>query len=167
VEKVAAVVLVLAFVALILPVSTVFADSPIIDVSGAISSHGTGTTVVKEVGENRFQFTTTESTWSGSISGSTVGSQTWILHKIVTLPPDVININVELLFTTATVEGKTGTMTVEMNLVSFPAHPWDNHGTWRIKDAAGGLAGLHGEGEWITYTDHAVNMYEGTVHFSK
>ena len=76
---------------------------------------------------------------------------------------DVVNINVEIHFTTATVDGKTGTMTIEMNMIAFPAHPSDNHGTWRIKDAAGGLEGLHGEGAWLS----SPNRYEGKVHFSK
>jgi hypothetical protein len=167
VKKVAVAVLALAFAMLSLPVSSVFAVCPMIEVSGTIKSSGTGSTVVKEVGINRFMFLTTKSNWTGGIFGNTVGSQTQILHNVTTLPPEHIVINVELSFVTALVAGKRGTMTVEMNLISFPSHPWDNHGTWRIKDAAGGLAGLHGEGEWITYTDHPVNMYEGTVHFSR
>ena len=72
---------------------------------------------------------------------------------------------VYLFFTTATVDGKTGTMTVEMNLITYTTHPSDNHGTWRIKDASGGLEGLHGGGDWIVGA--GVNRYEGKVHFSK
>jgi len=160
-KKVAVVILALATVMMVLPFSTVFAGSPMIEVSGTITSGGTGTTVVKEAADNHFLFITTASTWSGGISGSTTGSQTWIAHKYGP-PPESVNINVELHFTTATVDGKTGTMTIEMNMIAFPAHPSDNHGTWRIKDAEGGLEGLHGEGAWLSNP----NRYEGKVHFS-
>ena len=40
-----------------------------------------------------------------------------------------LTINVELFFTIAAVDGKIGTMTVAMNLISFPTHQSDNHGT--------------------------------------
>jgi hypothetical protein len=36
-------------------------------------------------------------------------------------------------------------------------------GTWVIQSASGGLAGLHGGGEWIV--SGGVNEYEGRVHF--
>ncbi len=167
-KKVVIVSLVLTFAMLTLPISVVFATSPMIEVSGTIKSSSLGSTVIREVGETRFVFIRTASNWTGGIFGNTVGSQTQIMHDIATLPPEHIVINVELSFVTAVVAGKRGTMTVEMNLIAFPSHPWDNHGTWRIKDAAGGLEGLHGEGEWITYANNkAVNMYEGTVHFTK
>ena len=168
-RKLLAIVLVLAFAIMMLPISAVFAVSPLIEVSGKISSVGTSTTVVKEVGENAFVALTTASTWipdiTGGISGTTVGSQTWIYHNGG--DDTHITVNVEIHFTTATVDGKTGTMTIEMNSISWPNHREDNHGTWRIKDAAGGLACLHGKGEWITYRNGVrVNVYEGTVHFN-
>ena len=167
VKKVTVVALVLGMAILTLPISTVLAVSPMIEVSGTIKSSSTGSTIVKEVGKNRFVFITTSSNWTGGIFGNAVGSQTQIVHNFAAIPPEHVIINVELFFVTALVAGKRGTMSVEMNLIAFPGHPWDNHGTWRIKDAAGELKGLHGEGEWITYTDHPVNMYEGTVHFSR
>ncbi len=167
-KKVTVVSLLMALVMLILPISMVFAVSPMIEVSGTIKSSSLGSTVIREVGENRFTFIRTASNWTGGIFGNTVGSQTQIMHNITTLPPEHIVINVELSFVTAVVADRRGTMTVEMNLIAFPSHPWDNHGTWRIKYAAGGLEGLHGEGEWITYANNrSVNMYEGTVHFTK
>ena len=159
--KVLVISLVLAFAMLTLPISAVLADSPMIEVSGTITSGVTGSTLVKDVAENRFYLYTTASTWSGGISGSTTGSQTWIAHKWGP-PPESVNINVEIFFTTATVDGKTGTMTVEMNMIAYPTHSSDNHGTWRIKDATGGLEGLHGEGAWLS----SPNRYEGKVHFS-
>ena len=163
-KKVLVIGLILAFAVLTFPISAVFADSPMIEVSGTISSGASSQTVVKEVGENTFLFLTTASTWNraatGGIYGKTVGSQTWIVHTGSADPH--ITVNVEIVFTTATVDGKTGTMTIEMEMISFPLHRVDNHGTWRIKDAAGGLAGLHGEGAWLSVP----NRYEGKVHFS-
>jgi len=161
-KKVAVVVLAFATVMMVLPFSTVFAGSPMVEVSGTIASGGTSTTVVKDAADNHFLFITTASTWSGGISGSTTGSQTWIAHKYGP-PPEFVNVNVELYFTTATVDGKTGTMTIEMNMITFPTHLSDSHGTWRIKDAEGALEGLHGEGVWLL----GPNRYEGKVHFSK
>ena len=160
-KRVSMAVLVLAVVMLTLPISTAFAASPMIAVSGDIASHVTSNTLTKTAGENMFRYITTTSTWSGDIVGSTVGSQTWIIHTGG--DKSHVNINVELFFTTATVDGKTGTMTVEMNLDSWQLNPSENHGTWVIKDAAGGLAGLHGGGDWIV--GGGVNRYEGQVHF--
>src|SRR5512135_3868085 len=107
--KILSTVLALAAVTLVLPFSAVFAASPIIEVSGTISSGSTAPPVfTKEVGQNAFIFIATASTWSGGISGSTTGSQTWIAHNMEPLPPDFVNINAEIFFTTATVDGKTG-----------------------------------------------------------
>jgi hypothetical protein len=167
-KKFAVLGLVVAFLMLMLTVSPAFAASPIIKVSGKITSGGTIDST-REAGENVFLSLTTASTWtadvSGGISGSTTGSQTWIVHNGG--KDTHTNYNVEIHFTTATVDGKTGAMTVEMNMIAWPNHRDDNHGTWRIKDASGGLEGLHGGGEWITYKNGVrVNIYEGTVHFS-
>ena len=161
-KKVLVIGLVLAFAMLTLPISAVLADSPMIEVSGTITSGG-ASSIVKQAGENTFISITTASTWAGGISGSTTGYQTWIAHKVSPLPPDFVNINAEIFFTTATVDGKTGTMTIELNMISYPTHQSDNHGTWRIKDATGELIGLHGEGAWLS----APNRYEGKVHFSE
>lgn len=158
-RKVLGIGLVLAFAMLALPISVGVADSPMIEVEGTIDSILTLVTTVKEVGQNRFVFAETESTWDGGISGSTTGSQTWILHFA---RPAQLNINAEIFFTTATVDGKTGTMTIELNMILYRADYSASHGTWRIKDAAGGLEGLHGEGAWLA----APNRYEGKVHFS-
>ena len=160
-KKITVAVLAIAIAMMVLPFYPVLAASPMIEVSGTITSGLTGSTLIKDAAGNRFLLYTTASTWSGGISGSTTGSQTWIAHKWGP-PPESVNINVEIVFTTATVDGKTGTMTVEMNMIAFPSNPSDNHGTWRIKDAAGGLAGLHGEGAWLS----SPNRYEGKVHFS-
>ena len=45
-----------------------------------------------------------------------------------------MNYNVELFFTTATIGRKTWTITVLMNLMSWPNHPSSNHGTWQQAD---------------------------------
>ncbi len=160
-RKILSAVLALAAVTLVLPFSTVFAASPMIEVSGTISSGSTAPPVyTKEVGQNAFIFLATASKWSGGISGNTLGSQTWIGHNMD--GKWHININVELFFTIATVNGRTGSMTVEMNMISYPGQVAENHGTWRIKDATGGLEGLHGEGVWLS----GPNRYEGKIHFS-
>ena len=158
--------LVFASAMLTLPISAVIADSPMIEVSGNIDSVVTTSTTLKLTGQNRFTFAETSSTWTGDISGSTTGSQTWITHYAGGLgdsPPVSININAEIVFTMATVDGKTGTMTIELNMLLYRTHPADSIGSWRIKDAAGGLEGLHGGGVWLA----APNRYEGKVHFSK
>jgi hypothetical protein len=162
-KKVLVAISFLAIVMMVLPITAVFAASPMIEVSGTITSGG-AVTPGKTAGENAFLSIDTASTWSGDISGSTTGFQTWIIHFAQGYPtPAHININVEIVFTTATVDGKTGTMTIEMTMIGYPTHPADAHGTWRIKDAAGGLEGLQGGGVWL----QAPNRYEGKVHFSK
>jgi hypothetical protein len=98
-KKVLVTVLVLAVAMLTLPISAVFAVSPIIEVSGTITSIPTSITMVKTVGENTFIYITTASTWNGDIDGSTVGSQTWIVHAGGGKPPHITT-NVELTFTT-------------------------------------------------------------------
>ncbi len=161
-KKVLAIGLILAFAILTVPIPAVFADSPMIEVSGLINAKNTGTNLIKIAGDNKFWDVDTASTWSGGISGTPTGSSIWIAHGTRVPPPDTVNIHIELTFTTASVDGKTGTMTVEMNIIQYPADESANHGTWRIKDASGGLEGLHGEGIWLS----APNRYEGKVHFS-
>ena len=158
-KKIVVVSLVLSIVMLLLQVSAVFAVSPIIEVSGTIDSSGAPVTT-KFVGGNRFMSVQTISTWDGGIDGGTLGSQSWITHtggkKTST------NIKAELVFETATVDGKTGGLIIQLNLKA----EWGkmNYGTWVIKDASGGLEGLHGGGIWI-YQAGVINEYVGGFHF--
>ena len=145
----------LVVVMLALSMSTAYAKKPY-EVSGTIDSSSAPTSPPKLAGKNTFMYFATTSTWDGGISGDTVGTQTWILHAGSHLNiPDV-----ELFFEEATVDGKTGTLTIRMVLVSSIQNPdFPTHGNWRIIDATGGLEGLRGQGKWGN------GWYEGTIHF--
>ena len=158
-------VIFLAVVIVALPVSNTYAKKPY-EVSGSIDSGITGMTF-REAGINTFNYFSTASTWTGDtaddITGTTVGTQTWIVHNNEKNPH--VNIpDVELFFTTATVKGLTGTLKIRMRLIlTNPAlNPNPNfpiHGTWTIIDATGELEGLHGHGTW------GGGWYAGTLHF--
>jgi hypothetical protein len=145
----------LVVVMLALSMSTAHAKKSY-EVSGNIYTNpSTPTSPPKLAGINKFIYYATESTWEGGISGDTVGTQTWILHRTHLNIPDV-----EIFFEEATVDEKTGTLTIRMNLVASMANPdFPTHGNWRIIDATGGLEGLHGQGTWGS------GWYEGTIHF--
>ena len=73
--------------------------------------------------------------------------------------------DVEIYFASATVEDRTGTLTIRMRYLMVSPYPLKGHGTWRILDATGELEGLHGGGEWIINYALDINRYVGTIHF--
>ena len=160
----------LVVVMLVLSMSTAYAKKPY-EVSGTIVS-GAASPSIRYAGINTFMSFNTASVWTGDtaddISGTTIGTQTWILHGNEKNPH--MNIpDVKLFFTTATVGGLTGQLTIRLRLLFAnpalnPNPNFPSHGTWRIIDATGDLEGLHGGGEWI-YIPRVVNRYEGTIHF--
>ncbi len=165
-RKILLTVLFLTAVVLTLPILTVLAASPIIEVSGTIKSGSTAPPVlIKDVGGNRFLLIRTASNWTGSIMGKTVGSQTWIVHMGGNQQTNHTFVNAEIFFTTATVGGKTGTMTVQLINMAWSGAPEKTHGYWRIQNASGELAGLQGGGDWVT--GGGVNQYQGTIHWSR
>lgn len=165
-RKILLTVLFLTAAMLALPILTVSAKSPIIEVSGTIKSSSTALPIlIREVGGNRFLFIRTASNWTGSIVGNTVGSQTWIIHMGGNQETNHTFVNAEIFFMTATVHGRTGTMTVQLLNLAWSGAPEKTHGYWRIQSASGGLEGLQGGGEWITGV--GVNRYEGTIHWTR
>ena len=160
-------VIALAVAMLALPMSAVSATKPY-EVSGSIASGITAPPSSRDAGINTFMYFNTASVWTGDtaddISGTTVGTQTWIIHNNEKNPH--VNIpDVELFFTTATVGGLTGTLKIRMRLLMAdpelnPNPNFPVHGTWQIIDATGELEGLHGHGTW------GGGWYAGELHFA-
>jgi hypothetical protein len=98
-------------------------------------------------------------TYTGSITGSYTGDGRWVGHNVGT--PDLWrNTHNVATFSSATVMGKTGTLSIMLIGKT-------DGGTWVIIGGTGDLAGLHGQG---TYSSTGalfgkVADYEGEIHF--
>jgi ABC-type antimicrobial peptide transport system permease subunit len=101
-------------------------------------------------------------TWSGDIAGDTEYERRLMLHKWVPPsggPETKVNIHERIYFPTVTVLGKTGSLTLAVNLGG-------SKGVfrWTIIEGTGELANLHGNGRY--WLDEAPFYdYEGYVHF--
>ncbi len=101
-------------------------------------------------------------TWAGDIAGHTVYEGKLMLHNFV-LPaggPDTTtNIHERIFFQTVNVLGKTGSLTLVVNLGG-------SKGVfrWNILSGTDELANLHGNGVYYQ-TGVSTYAYEGEVHF--
>jgi Protein of unknown function (DUF3224) len=142
-------------------VGMVYAKPPTL-VSGEQSV--TGYTPIADVpkGEsaNVLSTATLEVTWTGDIDG--VATYTGIL-MVHNLPSFAINIHEKIYFPTVTVNGKSGSLTLQ---VSANLARGQDVFRWTIIDGTGELSNLHGNGiywlDLVTMTDY---YYEGQVHF--
>jgi hypothetical protein len=150
-RKTGALIFLLAFAVLTLPISFVYATKPI-PVSGGFSAslipipvNFAGNNIIFEhsgVGE-----------WTGDISGATVANHRWVAHTA----SGVTNVHVEVIFSSATVLGESGELTILF--LGKTTGPGVGSGTWRIISGTDGLVNLNGGGTW------GPGQYEGTVHF--
>jgi hypothetical protein len=118
---------------------------------------------------------------AGSITGNFHQSFLAIVHfkdpKIVkTLDPTKPSLNppadfnwidMDRVFESATVLGKTGGMTMRLQAKGYgnsATLAWDLEGTWVIIGGTGDLSGLHGQGTWWHTSGIPGLRYEGQVH---
>ncbi len=104
-------------------------------------------------------------TWTGDIEGTPTYESTWIVHDFDPGPPPggTPNIHEQIFFSTATVLGRSGSLTLEVNLGG-------SKGVfrWTIVGGTGELGKLHGTGIYYatgTEGPFALYDYEGEVHF--
>ncbi len=164
-------VLLFALMAFTLAVTPVKASAPI-HVSGTLSTVATRLSVDKTAGDNIFSTYRGDSTWTGGLScptGNGHGIQSRIAHfagdpSSIPAPALLyINLKVESTFTSATIDGKTGGLTLRLNGISYP--DGSSVGTWHIVEGTGDLANIHGEGTWGKAAGPGQTLYSGIVHF--
>jgi hypothetical protein len=99
-----------------------------------------------------------EVTWTGDIDGVATYEGILMVHNI----PVPINIHEKIFFPTVTVNGESGSLTMQ---VSANLGRGQDVFRWTIIDGTGELANVHGNG--IYYLDLATGIYyyEGQVHF--
>ncbi len=137
------------------------AATPPIPVSGDFTIESVGEWVFdKDAGGNTFwsgQEVTFGDGWSGDISGTSVDYFTCMVHR-----NGVVQGFFTFYFTGTVLGSASGTMVIEMSLISTGAGR--AVGSWVIKSADGGLAGLHGQG--TAYIDwNPMVSYSGQVHW--
>ncbi len=114
----------------------------------------------KFVGGNQFftgEGVTVGNGWSGDFRGTSVDYFSSVAHK-----NGVVNARFTVYFSGTVLGSQFGTMVLEMGLVYTTTGRMG--GSWVIKSAEGGLAGLHGAGEWWIDWD-PVASYSGKVHW--
>ncbi len=150
-KKIGALTCLLSIATLTLLVSCVYATAPI-PVSGGFSA-SVIPIPVKFAGNNIIFEHSGVGEWTGDISGATVANHRWVMHTAT----GVANVHVEVVFSSATVLGESGGLTILF--LGKTTGPGVGSGTWRIIGGTGGLANLNGGGTW------GPGQYEGTVHF--
>jgi len=155
----------LAFLVMIVLAGLAFVPAavaaPPIPVSGDLTITAVGDWVFeKNAGGNEFwsgEEVTFGDGWSGGISGSSVDYFRCVFHR-----NGVIQGFFTFYFTGTVLGSDLGTLVIEMSLITTGAGRW--MGSWVIKSAAGGLAGLHGEGKACIDMNPMVS-YSGKVHW--
>ena len=101
--------------------------------------------------------------FSGDIKGTATYEAFWMIRYDGDIVVGV-NIHEKITFETATVLGKSGSLTIEANLGSN--RPSDAVWHWTILGGTGELVNLHGHGTWAPEVlGGTVEFYEGQVHF--
>ena len=101
-------------------------------------------------------------TWAGDIAGSPTYEASMMLHEFVPPmggPDTTMNIHERIFFPTVTVQGKSGSLTMEVN---FGGSKEEFH--WTILSGTGELANLNGHGTY-QLVEAPLYAYEGLVHF--
>jgi hypothetical protein len=99
----------------------------------------------------------------GDIAGTTNYEAFWMIRYDGELATGA-NMHEKITFETATVLGKSGSLTIEANMGSN--RPSDAAWHWTILGGTGELANLHGHGTWAPENPgDVVEFYEGQVHF--
>lgn len=163
-RKIPSVFVYLIIIALLaLSISTAYAKKPTF-VSGTqmITNFIPLGEVPKGNSDNVLMTSTLFVTWSGDIAGDTEYEGRLMLHKWVPPsggPETTVNIHERIYFPSVTVLGKTGSLTLAVNLGG-------SKGVfrWTIIEGTGELANLHGNGRyWLV--EAPFYDYEGYVHF--
>jgi hypothetical protein len=157
-------VLVLTIALLATPfIGTVFAQPT--TVNGNIAVVSAGTSDFKFAGKSGNAIVKFEISdgWTGDINGVGSGLSTWNCHGVPMVTPGwSINIHEKLVFTTAEVQDKTGSLTMEVNLYSSEAGA---SGHWTILSGTDELANLHGQGTILQVAPYSY-VYNGQIHFN-
>jgi hypothetical protein len=154
-------VLALAMVMLALPMSAVSASKPI-HVEGTIELISAVPMDVRASGNSDNLIITMGITeqWYGSIEGvSEPFEAIWVTHNWVDPmggPDTWFNVHEKFTFDTVTILGRSGSLTMELNIQGATGH-------WVILSGTGELAGLHGKGTGSLLT--LPYSYSGQVHF--
>jgi hypothetical protein len=105
-------------------------------------------------------FSGTEATartgWSGSFEGDSFDTFSGVFHRSGVLTATL------LVYFDGSVLGRSGTMTMHVTCLGAPDGGFG--GSWVIKDGAGGLEGLHGQGRWGAWGGELVE-YMGSVQW--
>ena len=150
-KKIAILTCLIAIATLSMSISCAYATKPI-PVSGSFSA-SLIPIPVKVAGNNVFFEHSGAGEWTGGISGSTIAYHRWVAHTKI----GVTNVHVEVIFSSATVAGQSGKLTILF--LGKTTGLGVGSGTWRIISGSGGLANLKGGGTW------GPGQYQGTVHF--
>ena len=163
-KKILLTVLALAVVLLATPYISMAHAKPPTTVNGFITT-GPEVSVMANRGKSDnavLTFTPFIETWQGDISGAVSGVSVWEFHgNPVTSTDWTINIHEKFTFSDAMYDGKSGTLSMELNLV---ASITGGTGHWTIIGGTGELANLHGHGTISLST--FPYPYTGQVHFS-
>lgn len=132
-------------------------------VSGSIVVIETGIPEFKQSGQSdnailKFDFT---EEWSGDIEGVGSGVTTWISHGIPFVTPGWTINTYEKLEFSAEIQGKTGTVVMQIVLFSDET---GGSGHWTIQSGTGDLENLHGQGTISLST--IPYSYTGQVNFN-
>jgi hypothetical protein len=100
-----------------------------------------------------------EVTWTGDIDGIATYTGILMVHN---LPSFAINIHEKIFFPTVTVNGESGSLTMQ---VSANLARGQDVFRWTIIDGTGELANLHGNGIYWVDLATGIYYYEGAVHF--
>ncbi len=112
----------------------------------------------KNPGGNMFLVGTENSVWSGSFTGTSTDVLYVVIHRNM-----VVTARITVSFT-GTVGTAEGTMVLEVTVLIAP--DGSEGGTWVIKDGAGELAGIHGEGKWMAFAPFGTaGAYSGHVQW--
>ena len=97
--------------------------------------------------------------WTGDIAGVAEYEGILMVHS---MEPVAINIHEKIFFPTVTVNGESGSLTMQ---VSANLARGQDVFRWTIIDGTGELANLHGNGIYWVDLATGIYYYEGAVHF--
>lgn len=98
--------------------------------------------------------------WQGDIAGADTSDAIRIIHNF---PDGPTNVRIVSIFSSVTIMGKTGELTMVLNFV-VEAETETIKGSWIIVSGTGDLANLHGGGK--LFGSQYAASYSGQVHFN-